>query len=144
MSVVKLILRDVPEEFETERLSSRAPLFGDGAQVLDPIHEAIDDWQPRIPWAQTLSLDEAEERVRVERLKFLATENLLLLHFLKRTSAFVGSSGLLRIDREVPKFESGYWVRRQFGRQGCISEAVYGITLFAPDSLGKSRRDRSR
>ena len=63
----------------------------------------------------------------------------MLLLFLKGTDTLVGSSGLHRINWQVPKFEIGYWVRRRFQGKGYISEAVVGITQFAFDVLGARR-----
>jgi RimJ/RimL family protein N-acetyltransferase len=137
---VKPILRDFPEEFETERLTIRAPRFGDGLEVYEAVRESIDNLRPWMPWAQKLPTpDEYEENMREWRLEFLGRENMMLLLFLKGNHTLVGSSGLHRINWEVPKFEIGYWVRRRFERQGYISEAVAGITRFAFDILGARR-----
>jgi ribosomal-protein-serine acetyltransferase len=58
---------------------------------------------------------------------------------LKGTNTLVGSSGLHRINWEVPKFEIGYWVRARFAGQGYISEAVTAISDFAFETLGARR-----
>lgn len=140
MRPVQPILRDFPDELETERLTVRAPRFGDGAEMHEAVRESIDNLRPWMPWAQTLpSPEEDQERMRAERLSFLARENLMLLLFLKGTDTLVGSSGLHRINWQVPKFEIGYWVRRRFQGKGYISEAVVGITQFAFDVLGARR-----
>ena len=59
--------------------------------------------------------------------------------YLKGTETLVGSSGLHRIDWDVPKFEIGYWCRTRFAGQGYTTEAVRGITAFALDALGAKR-----
>ena len=63
----------------------------------------------------------------------------MLLLFLKGTGTLVGSSGLHRIDWEVPKFEIGYWCRTGFTGRGYVTEAVRGISAFAFDVLGARR-----
>jgi RimJ/RimL family protein N-acetyltransferase len=140
MPAMKPILHDFPEEFETERLTIRAPRFGDGLEMYEAVRESIDNLRPWMPWAQSLPTpDEYEELMREQRLDFLGRENMMLLLFLKRTHTLAGSSGLHRINWEVPKFEIGYWVRRKFEGQGYIIEAVEGITRFAFGVLGARR-----
>ncbi len=93
-----------------------------------------------MPWAVNIpTVVESEVRLREKHLDFLARKDLLLLLFLKGTHTLVGSSGLHRIDWEVPRFEIGYWVRTSFARQGYITEAVTGISNFAFVQLGAKR-----
>lgn len=135
------ILRDFPERFETERLLIRAPLPGDGAEMNRALHESWAELQPWMPWAQGKIPSEAESeaRLREARARFLTREDLWLLLFLRGTSRLVGSSGLHRINWNVPRFEIGYWVRTRFAGKGYISEAVNGITAFAFEELGARR-----
>ncbi|HEX2739276.1 MAG TPA: GNAT family N-acetyltransferase, partial [Rubrobacter sp.] len=73
------------------------------------------------------------------RVAFLERSELRLHLYLKGTETLVGSSGLHRIDWEVPKFEIGYWCRTLFTGRGYTTEAVRGITAFAFDALGARR-----
>lgn len=134
------IMRDFPYEFETERLTIRGPLPGDGAEMQAAIVESIDELRPWMPWATIIPTpEESETRLRQKQLDFLARKDLQLLLFLKGTHTLVGSSGLHRINWDVPKFEIGYWVRTPFARQGYITEAVAGISDFAFQQLGAKR-----
>jgi RimJ/RimL family protein N-acetyltransferase len=134
------ILIDFPEEFQTERLSVRAPRFGDGAELNAAVRESIENLRKWLPWAQTIpTIEESEANVREARLRFLKRQDLRLHLFLKDTGTLVGSSGLHRIDWGVPRFEIGYWVRNRFEGQGYIQEAVIGITHFAFQVLGARR-----
>src|ERR687898_3410706 len=63
----------------------------------------------------------------------------MLLLLLWGTRTLAGSSGLHRIDWEVPKFEIGYWCRTRFTGRGYVTEAVRGITAFAFEALGARR-----
>ena len=68
-----------------------------------------------MPWAQQMpTLEESESFSTMHRCKFLAREELVLLLFLKGKNTIVGSSGLHRIDWNIPKFEIGYWCRKRF------------------------------
>ncbi|HRO23391.1 MAG TPA: GNAT family N-acetyltransferase [Promineifilum sp.] len=134
------ILLDFPYSFETERLTIRGPLPGDGRSVREAVLESQEDLKPWMPWAMEVPSEEGYEiRVREGQLKFLAREDLWLMLLLKGTHTIIGGSGLHSIDWDVPKFEIGYWVRSSYAGQGYITEAVNGITAFAFNSLGAQR-----
>ncbi len=134
------ILFDFPYEFETERLTIRGPLPGDGAEVRTAVIESVEELKPWMPWAVNIpTLEEYEIRVRQGQLKFLAREDLWLMLLLKGTHTIVGGSGLHRMDWLTPRFEIGYWVRTKFAGQGYITEAVNGITAFALNTLKAQR-----
>jgi len=138
---VKPILRDFPESFETERLTVRAPRPGDGAALNKALRASWKELQAWMPWAtdEAPPVEDSEERVRQGYSRFLKREDLWLLLFLKGTDTVVGSSGLHRINWNVPRFEIGYWVNSNYAGQGFITEAVVGITHFAFDVLGAKR-----
>lgn len=128
------------EEFETERLIIRSPLWGDGEGMNSAIRESIEELRPWIPWAQHLpTIDESEENVRVARLKFLERSDLRLHIYHKETGEFIGGSGLHRMDWEARKFEIGYWIRTSQSGKGFMTEAVEGITNFAIGPLSANR-----
>lgn len=138
---MKPILRDFPDEIETERLLIRSPRSGDGRELRAAVKDSWEELKQWMPWATGELPDEAyyEARVREGRVKFLLREDLMLLLFKKGTSTIVGSSGLHRIKWSVPRFEIGYWVRTPYAGQGYITEAVRGIANFAFDTLGARR-----
>lgn len=134
------ILLDIPEALETERLIVRAPRWGDGPAVTAALRESLEELRPWIPWAQTASsLEENETICRQQRLRFLERTDLQFYLTLKENGAFVGSSGLHRIDWDARTFELGYWVRTGFGGMGYVTEAVEGITRFAVERLRANR-----
>src|SRR5690606_34715567 len=59
--------------------------------------------------------------------------------YLRGTDIMVGSSGFHNIEWELPKFEIGYWCRKQFMGQGYITETVKALTALAFDILGAQR-----
>ena len=134
------VVLDFPDTFETERLTIRSPMPGEGAEMQAAVAETLDDLRPWMPWADHVpTVEEDETLVRLARARFLTREDLALWLFLKGTHTLVGASGLHRIDWAVPRFEIGYWVRRRFGGRGYITEAVHGITRFAFETLGARR-----
>jgi RimJ/RimL family protein N-acetyltransferase len=129
---MKPILLDIPESFDTERLTIRAPRVGDGTPMNEAILESLEHLRPWMPWAHTVpTVEDSEENVRQAHIKFLQREDFRLHLWLKNTETFVGGSGLHRFDWAVPRFELGYWVHKKFEGQGYVTEAVNGITQFA-------------
>lgn len=134
------ILRDVPDRFESERLLIRAPRPGDGTEVHAAIAESLAELRPWMPWAHLeQSVDDVEANVRQSIADFVARHDLRLHLYLRESEAFVGSSGLHRIDWSVPRFEIGYWVRTSQAGRGFATEATRRIAEFAFDDLGAER-----
>lgn len=137
---METLLLDVPESFESDRLTIRAPRAGDGSEMNAAVEETFDDLKPWMPWARQMpTLEESETYVRRAQCEFLAREDLTMLLFLKGTNTLVGGSGLHRIDWDIPKFEIGYWCRKRFQGQGYITESTEAIARFAFGTLGAKR-----
>ena len=134
------ILIDIPYEIQTERLNIRGPLPGDGERLYTAVKQSQDHLMQWMPWAANIpDATGYEVLARKGQLRFLAREDLWLLLFLKETGALIGSSGLHRIDWDVPKFEIGYWVHVDYVGRGLITEAVAGIINLAFETLGACR-----
>jgi len=137
------VLRDLPLQFETERLLIRCPRAGDGRIVHDAVVEslpALREFPASLPWAMAEPSVEASERFcREGQASYLLRTTLPMLLFLKGTDILVGSSGLHGLDWSVPKCEIGYWGRSSFTGQGYMTEAVDGITVLAFTLLGVRR-----
>lgn len=134
------ILLDFPHEFETDRLLIRIPKPGDGKTVYDAIKASSSELKRWLPFAyKGQSEEETEINIREAHSQFLKREDLRLLIFHKDTGQFIGTSGLHRINWDVPKFEVGYWIDSRFSGNGYITEAVEGITQFAFHELKAKR-----
>lgn len=137
---MKPILIDFPYEFETERLHIRYPMPGDGTAVHQAIQSSIEELKPWMPFAQSEQmLEDVEANIRDSHADFLKRTDLRFLLFNKKSGAFIGSSGLHRIDWNIRKFEIGYWIDSKYSGQGFMSEAVNGISDFAFDHLEAKR-----
>jgi ribosomal-protein-serine acetyltransferase len=67
----KPIMLDFPYSFETERLTIRGPLPGDGQEMHVAVSESLDELRPWMPWAMNvLSAQEYEVWAREGRLQF--------------------------------------------------------------------------
>ena len=134
------ILREFPDRFESDRLLIRAPRPGDGAAVHAAIAESTAELRLWMDWAHgEQQLEDVEAIVREAHANFLARRDLRLHLYLREGGAFVGSSGLHRINWEVPRFEIGYWVRTSLTGRGYATEAARRIGDFAFDVLGAER-----
>jgi len=134
------ILREIPYQFETERLLIRGSLPGDGEVVRTAVIESQPELKPWMPWAVTVaSAEEYEVRVREGQVKYLAREDFWLLLFSQGTDTLIGCSGLHNANWAVPSFEIGYWLHSRHTGQGYMTEAVLGICDFAFTRLGANR-----
>ncbi|MDM5327339.1 GNAT family N-acetyltransferase [Neobacillus sp. CF12] len=137
---MKPILREFPEEFTTQRLLIRKPLPGDGKAVYDAIQASLNELKPWMPWAHMNQTEQdVEANIRDSIAKFITREDLRLHLFNKETGEFIGSSGLHRINWDVPKFEIGYWIDTRFSGRGYITESTEAITKFAFTELNAKR-----
>jgi RimJ/RimL family protein N-acetyltransferase len=126
------LLLNFPDAFTSPRLDIRAPRPGDGKLVHTAVTESWSELSRWLPWARTpLGAEETEALVREACSRFLLRQDLWLLLFQKGTNTLIGSSGLHRINWDVPSFEIGYWARTRFAGQGYITEAVRAIADFA-------------
>lgn len=129
-----------PDRFESERLIIRMPDMGDALDVWNAQRNSLPALRKWMIWAQSMpELATVEESLRKSIADFITREDLRLHLFSKETGEFIGSSGLHRINWEIPKFEIGYWMDSRFEGHGYMTEAVKRITRFAFEDLGAKR-----
>src|SRR4051812_23387470 len=125
------ILRDIPEQFETERLIIRVPRTGDGPGLNAAVIETFDELALWMPWARERpGVEKSEENSRKAYSLFLAREDITLRLIHKESGLFLGSSGLHPRDWSVPKFEIGYWCRKRFLGRGILRGGGGGFLGF--------------
>ena len=130
------LLEDVPEHIDTERLILRCLRGSDAAALNEAVRESMDQLRLHMPWAQTEpSLMQSEAECRRMQAKYLLREDLTMAMFERAADgsegAFVGGTGLHRIDWAVRRFEIGYWCRTRCQGHGFVTEAVQALTQFA-------------
>jgi RimJ/RimL family protein N-acetyltransferase len=134
------ILKEFPDRIESERLYIRPCLPGDGKAVHEAIIHSKEELKQWLPFANHDSTEEeAEAEVRKSYAKFIERENFRLHIYRKEDDAFIGSTGLHRIDWDLPKFEIGYWIDTRYSKNGYITEAVEALTNFAFGFYGAKR-----
>ncbi len=135
------LLEFVPDRIETPRLIIRSARSGDAPALNAAIAESIDALRPYVPWAArgVPSLEQSEADCRRFHAKFLLREDLTMVMFERdadgNEGAFVGGTGLHRIDWAVRRFEIGYWCRSSRVGAGLVGEAVEALTRCAFEQL---------
>lgn len=134
------ILLDIPDTFDTARLTLRSARPGDGPVFRAAVLESLDELRPWLPWAaNTPEPPEAEARMRHAYLEFVARTSFSFLTFLRGSNTLVGVTILQYPDWSVPSFEIGYWVRTSFACLGYVTEAVIGLRDYAFNVFGARR-----
>ena len=134
------VLRDIPDTFDTARLTLRSPRPGDGPAFRAAVLESMDELRPWLRWAVSApESQEAEARMRHEHLEFMERTSMSFLSFVRGSNTLVGITRLQYPDWSVPSFEMGYWVRTSCAGKGYVTEAVIGLRDFAFDVLGARR-----
>lgn len=134
------ILLEIPDQFESDRLTLRVPRAGDGPGVNAAVMDSLETLRPWMPWAQAApSVEQSEINCRRAWGQFLLRQDIVLRLYLKGSGTCIGSAGLHEIDWSIPKFEIGYWVGRRHEGNGYATEAVRAIADFAIRTLGANR-----
>jgi len=141
---MEALLEDVPDHLATERLILRSARGDDAATLNAAVSESLDDLRAYMPWAQTTpSLAQSNADCRRLQAKFLLREDLPMFMFERVADggegAFIGGTGLHRIDWTVRRFELGYWCRTSHQGRGFVTEAVRALTRFAFERLQARR-----
>jgi RimJ/RimL family protein N-acetyltransferase len=135
------LLIDLPDELTGPRVRARPYRDSDGPVVAAAVAESRDRLVASdMPWVR--EWDDPNQGaifVRRAQAKWAAREEFFLGLWDRANDAFVGSSGLHRIDWSVPNFEIGYWIRNRYEGMGLITEAVAMIAAFAFDTLQAQR-----
>ncbi|MFC0216507.1 GNAT family N-acetyltransferase [Paenibacillus chartarius] len=128
------------EQFDTERLTLRLPLPGDGAAVYEAMQESLAELRPWMIWAnREQSAEETEQIIRESHIAFKERTDLRFHGFLRETGQLVWCGGLHRIDWSAGKFEIGYWLRSPYSGMGYAIEAARGLERLAIEQLGANR-----
>ena len=130
------ILIDLPDKIVSDRTVLRPYRSGDGQALFEAVDESRDHILPWMPWGPGhQSPTDSENLVRTWRARW----ELPIGIFERATGAFLGGSGLHRIDWNVRSFEIGYWIRKSAEGKGHVTDAVTMLTRLAFESLKANR-----
>ncbi|MEK3797634.1 GNAT family N-acetyltransferase [Peribacillus sp. FSL H8-0477] len=134
------ILKEFPEVIESDRIYLRPCRREDSFAVHAAIHASQQELKQWLAFAKTLAtIEETAENLIQSQADFILRKDLRFLIFRKEDDVFIGSTGLHRINWDIPKFEIGYWIDTQYSKQGYITESTKALTNFAFEQLGAKR-----
>lgn len=135
----ELILLDLPDTIETERMTLRITQPHDG-KIVHPVFEASYDLIIQyLDWAHGQTADDTERYMRRSRADFILRENYVFVMLNKETGEFIGMcSGHLR-NENVPEYEIGYWQSTALSGKGYMTEAVNAVTAYLFEHLNAER-----
>ena len=130
----------VPEQIVTRRLVIRVIDPADAPALAGMIRSSFQELKPWMPWARKIpTLKETKQYCRMAATNFEKRQEFHLLITRRSDGELLGSTGLVRGDWSVPKFEVGYWLGTAHTGQGYVTEAVTALIRFARKQL-KVRR----
>ena len=140
MAITRPLLRDLPDEWTSERLLLRRWRDEDAQPLYDAIIESREHIRPWMPWADTYhSVDDAIEFVRRQSGHWALREEVGMGIFAHDDGTLFGGCGFHLRNLDIPFFEIGYWLRQSAEGHGYMSEAVRTITQFLFDAMGAER-----
>jgi RimJ/RimL family protein N-acetyltransferase len=135
------LLLDLPDELAGPRVRARPYRDGDGPIVAEAVAASRERLAAAgMPWVKEWD-DPNQPTIFVRRAQaqWASREGFLLGLWDRATGAYLGSSGVHRIDWSVPNVEIGYWIRNGYEGMGLVTEAVAMIAAFAFDTLQAQR-----
>jgi ribosomal-protein-serine acetyltransferase len=125
-----------PFLLRSQRLILASPAPGDELVILEAITESFASLHEWLPWAKTMPTFEDVAQANADLLaKFRADAEF---HFRIRREAdqrYLGSIGVLYVDRGVPSMEMGFWLRSTARGQGYMQEAAQRLVQFVTEEL---------
>ena len=139
-AILEVLLLNVPEAVQSERLVLRATRAGMGTTVAEAVRESAKELERWMAWApEARKAADSERHCREMQLKWHAREELDFCFHRRSDGMFVGKGGLHTIDWRIPKFEIGYWIRSSCAGEGLATEATRALAEMARSSLDASR-----
>jgi ribosomal-protein-serine acetyltransferase len=137
---VSPLLVDIPAELIGERVMLRQFRPGDGAQFWEAIDESRQHLLPWMPIADAhQSPLESEAYVRRMYADWFLRVDMMFGIWELSTGRYLGLTGLLGRNWEVPSFEISYWLRKSAVGHGYMTEAVGLLTSMAFETLNANR-----
>jgi ribosomal-protein-serine acetyltransferase len=138
-NIMRPILLDIPERFETQRLLISIHENGDGEEFFQMIQSNYNHLQEELSEVHSLkSIEDAEEYVRRKRIAWLSRERLIPKVVEKSTGKMIGQLWIEpKWDRMI--FEIGYFIEEKSQGKGYITEGIKKIMEFLFRELGANK-----
>jgi len=133
---------NIPDQFETERLSVRCYRPGDGRMyfaVSRKNREHLRQFESDNVVMSITSEEEAEITVRELAADWMARKSFFMGAFEKKTGEFAAQIYIGPVNWELPDFQIGYFADAGHEGQGYVTEAVSGALRFIFEHLKAHR-----
>lgn len=139
MKKSELILLDLPDQIETERLILRISRPHD-SDFVHPVFEAsYEQIIQYLDWAHGQTAEDTERYIRRSRADFILRENFVFVMLNKETGEFIGMCSGHARNESVPEYEIGYWQSTVLSGKGYMTEAVHAVTDYLFEHLSAQR-----
>lgn len=117
---------DLPTEIHTRRLLLRIPSMQDVETFQSLMEDSYEHLQRWMPWARTLPEIQATRERMEQSIQFFheRKEHLRFMIVRRSDATLMGTAIFNFLDWDTPKAEIGYWIGKDFTRQGYMQEAV--------------------
>ena len=138
MTIENPILLDLPMPIQTERVTMRPVMPGDGKYIFAAIDESRESLAKWLPWPKHVkSWQDSEKFAREHYAEFFLRKSMVLGLF--REDHFIGLCGFNGFDWSIPSADIGYWCRISEHNKGHMTEAVHALTKYGFETIGLKR-----
>jgi ribosomal-protein-serine acetyltransferase len=130
MNKRELILLDLPDQLETERMILRIPQSHDGKLVHPAFESSYEQIIQYLDWAHGQTAEGTERYIRQSRADFILRENFVFVMLNKETGEFIGMCSGHARNEAVPEYEIGYWQSTTLSGKGYMTEAVKAVANY--------------
>lgn len=131
---MNLLLMNVPERMETERLVFQCPKASYGAELYDAI---LDGYEEKVQWLNWPPTPPSREAVEIEcrqhQAEFILRQFIRYLVIEKHSNKVIGRCGFPPFQTfwSIPQFGLSYFIRQSAAGQGMGTEVAHALSLLA-------------
>lgn len=118
-------------QLELVKLSDAQEIFN----AVDSQREYLGEWLPFVPFIKEVADEEKFIQSNLETLE----QTKEYVFCIRKNGNFVGLISFIKTDKANQKAEIGYWILKEFQKQGIVTKSVERLCDFAFNELGMNR-----
>lgn len=118
-------------QLELVKLSDAQEIFN----AVDSQREYLGEWLPFVPFIKEVADEEKFIQSNLETLE----QTKEYVFCIRKNGNFVGLISFIKTDKANQKTEIGYWILKEFQKQGIVTKSVERLCDFAFNELGMNR-----
>jgi RimJ/RimL family protein N-acetyltransferase len=131
------MLLEIPSKLETERLIMRPYQKGDGKPYFSLLHNNFEHLKDHVDEATTVDTEKkAEIRIRELAADWVARTRFIMGIWEKASHTYIGEIWIEPKKWDVPLFEIGWFLGKDYERKGFITEAAKASLKLLFEDLG--------